>query len=343
MTLLSTTTVVKSEDQKLLKYRLNPETRYAKFPCMNQTIISTAQVTPFGFSFIVFLQRMAASSTSDAAQYDYEDGNVVAERVTVEIGVIVSWDMNGVREHDGKNVHIYGSMSYKRIVGESGPTRSETKRYSMIVKASPAFPNPSRSATAIHTFTNVLTPLNHQVSAFSLWVNIVHVGPTATSIDRSMTVPPALGFVVLLNDPTVCDCSFLAKDASVPLYASRTMLTRSSPFFRAMFSGEWAETCTKGEPINVISWDVAAVVLVFVHIYSGWLPGSMLPKGAEKVVRDFKCDPETIEFASWHNMLELARMLELKALTLGINRHLVTLLDVQFKELAAAEPTCGVH
>ncbi|KAJ3361293.1 hypothetical protein GGF32_007603 [Allomyces javanicus] len=118
-------------------------------------------------------------------------------------------------------------MSYKRKIGEAGPTRSETSQYSMTFKASPAFPNPT-------------------------------------------------------------------------------------------------------------------VVLVFVHIYSGWLPGSLLPKGAQKVVHDFECDPASLDFATWHNMLSLAQMLELKALTLGINRHLVTLLEDQFKELAAVEPTCGV-
>ncbi|KAJ3367962.1 hypothetical protein GGF31_006918 [Allomyces arbusculus] len=198
---------------------------------------------------------------------------------------------------------------------------------------------------AVALLNDVATSNNNSISNASLdfSITLTPIDPPALCIDQSLLVPHSLGFLAFLNDPTLCDCSFLAKDALEPLYASRMMLARSSPFFRTMFSGDWAESANAKDPISFTSWHAAAVALTFIHIYSGWLPGTPLPKGARKRVRAFACDPDTLEYPTWRNMFELAQMLELKALMLAINRKLVTLLEDQFQELRATKATCGVR
>ncbi|KAJ3360580.1 hypothetical protein GGF32_008323, partial [Allomyces javanicus] len=169
---------------------------------------------------------------------------------------------------------------------------------------------------AVSPLHGVSISTNDTISSVSLdfTITLTPIDPPAPCIDQTLLVPHSLGFIAFLNDPALCDCAFLAKDAPEPLYASRMMLARSSPFFRTMFSGDWAESAKFKDPISFTSWHAAAVALTFIHIYSGWLPGTPLPKGARKRVRSFSCNPDTLEYPTWRNMFELAQMLELKAL-----------------------------
>ncbi|KNE72677.1 hypothetical protein AMAG_16436 [Allomyces macrogynus ATCC 38327] len=178
-----------------------------------------------------------------------------------------------------------------------------------------------------------VTDLTLQVS-FSLHDPSMAPGLTTTSMPP-MDKCKGNDLLKSLNDLAISDCAFSTKNTTTLLYASRAILAAKSSFFRTMFKGTWAESARGAtlEPIQFDSWEGAAVALVLVHLYSGWLPGEPLPKFTRKLVRDFACDPNALDFATWRNMFDLARMLELKELMLAINRQLVAHLEEEFVEI----------
>ncbi|KNE59730.1 hypothetical protein AMAG_05194 [Allomyces macrogynus ATCC 38327] len=292
-----------------------------------------------GFSLFMFLQPKTGHL--DPCEDDSYN-TAIGKNVAMEFGLVLFWEGKTVpKVLDGKALAISCAFGYTWSAScIYGGKRTESYPFSMNVDP-------------LHSGVCVISPLlektisaNSYFSNMSLAVtiNLTAQASLASGVDHSMLLPHSLGFLAFLNDPTLCDCYFLAKDAPGPLYASLMMLARASPFFRTMFSGDWAESAPKTEdPIKFTSWHAAAVALTFIHIYSGWLPGTPLPKGALKRVRSFSCDPTKLEYPTWRNMFELAQMLELKALTLAINRQLVALLEAQFQELGATKATCGVR
>ncbi|KAJ3351967.1 hypothetical protein GGF32_004018 [Allomyces javanicus] len=165
---------------------------------------------------------------------------------------------------------------------------------------------------------------------------VLFAGSIVPAHIKRAPVPSVLGFLPYLHDANVSDCSFLAKGMKTPLHASRVLLMRSSSFFKRMLSGPWLESVH--DPIPLAAWDAPAVALVFVHIYSGWVPNDPLPaKTPARLVEDFACDPTGLTYATWRNLFELARMLGLKDLGLAVNRKLVALL-YQEQDDVAAEP-----
>ncbi|KNE71758.1 hypothetical protein AMAG_16062 [Allomyces macrogynus ATCC 38327] len=303
---------------------------------------STAVKSSFGFSLFVFLAASTSPYDSTAVHDQY--GRTVGRKSNLELGVCIFWgnaaSMPSVLE--GKNVTVSGTLGYAWSMStgyNNGGQRIGTHSFMMDAVA-------TRSGIcAVTPLNNVASSIDNTVSSVSLEfaITLTPTDPPASCIDQTLVVPHSLGFIAFLNDPALCDCAFLTKDAPAPLYASRMMLARSSPFFRTMFSGDWAESANSKDPIKFTSWHAPAVALTFIHIYSGWLPGTPLPKGARKRVRSFACDPDTLEYPTWRNMFELAQMLELKALTLAINRQLVASLEAQFQDLKATKATYGVR
>ncbi|KAJ3360241.1 hypothetical protein GGF32_008588, partial [Allomyces javanicus] len=166
------------------------------------------------------------------------------------------------------------------------------------------------------------------------WVKDVVVDLVLSEVVLQSKPALELGMLQYLHDPDVCDCSFLVGGTATPLYATRILLMRS-PFFKAMFSGDWAETQSK-DPIKFTSWDAPAVALAFVYIYSGWTPDVPLPRQTPAdFLADFACVPSTLSFAQWRKLLALAQYLGLKDLALAVNRKLMALLEEQSRELAA--------
>ncbi|KAJ3360562.1 hypothetical protein GGF32_008304 [Allomyces javanicus] len=301
---------------------------------MSSPVIKSAH----GFSLFVFL--WPKPGTSDPYEYD-SCNTAVGKKVEMELGLALFWDGKAVPKIlDGKALAISCTFGYTwSASGYNGGKRTESYPFSMNV-------DPLQSGVcAVSPLLDMTISTNNYFSSISLAVTI-NLAPKASlvsGVDQALLVPYSLGFIAFLNDPALSDCAFLAKDAPEPLYASRMMLSRSSSFFRTMFSGDWAESAGKTkDPIKFTSWHAAAVALTFIHIYSGWLPGTPLPKGARRRVRSFMCNPDTLEYPTWRNMFELAQMLELKLLTLAINRQLVALLEAQFQELKATKATCGV-
>ncbi|KAJ3360239.1 hypothetical protein GGF32_008586 [Allomyces javanicus] len=206
-------------------------------------------------------------------------------------------------------------------------------------------PSSAAANSALETFNFSFQLLADHVSRGQIAVTLVDVTLPADGRVKDVTVDlvlsevlshgkPALelGILQYLHDPEVCDCSFLLSGAATPLYATRVLLMRS-PFFKAMFSGDWAETQSK-DPIKFTSWDAPAVALAFVYIYSGWTPDVPLPSQTPAdLLTDFACVPSTLPFARWRNLLDLAQFLGLKDLALAVNRKLVALLEEQSREL----------
>ncbi|KAJ3367963.1 hypothetical protein GGF31_006919 [Allomyces arbusculus] len=62
-----------------------------------------------------------------------------------------------------------------------------------------------------------------------------------------------------------------------------------------------------------------------------------LPKVTKRLVREFSCDPDSLRYPVWRNLFELSQMLELKPLTLAVNRQLVKMLETQYLDLMNAE------
>ncbi|KAJ3351971.1 hypothetical protein GGF32_004022 [Allomyces javanicus] len=181
------------------------------------------------------------------------------------------------------------------------------------------------------SLSNITAATDYQVRNLALTFSIAIVQPTSEMTSEQSVVK-------FLHRPAYCDCALLAKDAPGPLYASRTVLSNASPFFRTMFKGKWADSRQGTEtPIQFTTWHAPAVALALIHIYSGWLPGMVLPKGTKQLVREFACDPDTLEYPTWRNLFELSQMLELKPLTLAVNRQLVEMLEAQYRDLANAE------
>ncbi|KAJ3361216.1 hypothetical protein GGF32_007646 [Allomyces javanicus] len=169
------------------------------------------------------------------------------------------------------------------------------------------------------------------VVGFTLSEVVTHGKPAPEPV----IVPASLGYLQCLHDPDVCDCSFQVGETATLLYATRVLLIRASPYFKAMFLGDWAETQSK-DPIPFTLWSAPAVALAFVHIYSGWTPNVALPTNMPTyLLADFACDPATLSFATWRQLLELAQYLGLKDLALAVNRKLMALLEEQLRELAA--------
>ncbi|KAJ3372608.1 hypothetical protein GGF31_001628 [Allomyces arbusculus] len=117
------------------------------------------------------------------------------------------------------------------------------------------------------------------------------------------------------------------RGADKPLLALRIVLMHASPYFRAMFSGQWAESSSPA-PIVLRSWLTPTVAPVFIHMYSGWLPVNPLPsETSAKVLANFRCELHIFGLTIWRNLLEYAEMLGLNALALATNRQIVDLLD----------------
>ncbi|KAJ3351976.1 hypothetical protein GGF32_004027 [Allomyces javanicus] len=157
---------------------------------------------------------------------------------------------------------------------------------------------PSADAIPVAVYTTLRDSVPSDVT--NLAIAVTWTVSEHTVVTRTSMVPEPLGFLRFLGDKRVSDCAFLAKGSDAPIFASRLMLARSSLFFRRMFS-----------PFD--SWHAAGVVLVLIHIYSGWLPGQPLPLNTPAhLVADPACDPAKLEYPKWRNFLELAQMLELK-------------------------------
>ncbi|KAJ3360573.1 hypothetical protein GGF32_008316 [Allomyces javanicus] len=166
-------------------------------------------------------------------------------------------------------------------------------------------------------------------------VNFELVESNATESPRTLVVPPPHGVLQYLHNVNAGDCAFRVRGTDTLLYASRIMLMRASPFFAAMFSGDWAETQSK-DPISFTSWEAPAVALAFVHIYSGWTPNQpALPEDMPaNLVNVFACDPASLDEEAWRHLFKLALFLGLRPLARAVNRKLVALLDDQFQDLS---------
>ncbi|KAI9224228.1 hypothetical protein BC828DRAFT_373969 [Blastocladiella britannica] len=167
------------------------------------------------------------------------------------------------------------------------------------------------------------------------------LAPNAVAVPRSRVVAPnAPGFLDYLDIQALGDCAFLICDATDPIYASKLLLARASPFFFALLSKSntgFVETSAlhANEPIKFPDWALSAFLLVLVHIYSGWLPGSNLPARAEAYLNKHCCDPLEFDFVRWQPVYQLGRMLELDQFAVAINLVLAKKLANEHHELMA--------
>ncbi|KAI9173177.1 hypothetical protein H9P43_007308 [Blastocladiella emersonii ATCC 22665] len=140
-----------------------------------------------------------------------------------------------------------------------------------------------------------------------------------------------------LNDPAVCDVAFLACDSTSPIHASRAILKSRSPFFAAMFRGNWAESIKSSEPIKLPEWGRVTLVVVLLHLYSGWSPaGSKAAVPAEIATVLARLEVKTTDLGSLAeltNCFEIAGMLECCDLVKSLRDNVVVVLDDQVKAL----------
>ncbi|KAJ3360647.1 hypothetical protein GGF32_008263 [Allomyces javanicus] len=231
---------------------------------------------------------------------------------------------------------VTGSISFLRTADALERTE---RQFATFIKASPIVPVQSLKQTMVGTAAMASVVIAVDVPRDSI---VYNMRPDLAIVDANKTTEPEqslapLGFLHFLHDLSVSDCAFLTKGTDTPVYATRMMLMRASPYFRRMFSGPWAESALAGtkDPIPFMAWDAPVVALAFVHIYSGWTPDQpALPaETPDELVVDFACDPVTLSFSTWRQLFELAQYLRLKALAIAVNRKLIALLEEQSCEL----------
>ncbi|KAI9216841.1 hypothetical protein BC828DRAFT_400742 [Blastocladiella britannica] len=160
-------------------------------------------------------------------------------------------------------------------------------------------------------------------------------------------VPAAVSGALLeyLDHKDMCDVSFVAavdgEPVAKPIHASRVLLAASSPFFAALLSSRAAgfaegRALATAAPIALDQWPAAALDLILVHIYSGWVPGSPLPPAAATTLteREVVTDLAALECGDWQELYKLARMLDLRGLALGANKMMVRALEAEQAALA---------
>ncbi|KAI9222137.1 hypothetical protein BC828DRAFT_396956 [Blastocladiella britannica] len=164
-----------------------------------------------------------------------------------------------------------------------------------------------------------------------LKVGVQFMNGEPTKPELPCLVPSYLDLLKTLDRVPLCDCSFLPSDAKEPIYASKALLARASLFFMALFDskGDFADTkaAKESKPIDLPTWRNSAFMLVLVHTYSGWVPGTPIPKLAEEgVMIKFKCLPADLDYSDWRNLYELARMTEMHHLAIVASEQLEKIL-----------------
>ncbi|KAJ3351970.1 hypothetical protein GGF32_004021 [Allomyces javanicus] len=250
--------------------------------------------------------------------------------MNLDMGVKPSWTdaMAAADLYGGKAIHISGTMRFEYQPSGVSNRKSAFYAYSLDLGVPKGRLNDIAGAFTIPNVTS-----GTDLQAWNLELTLTFHGAHPTSDPM-----PGRHLAKFLHRRAYCDCSLLAMNAPGPLYASRTVLSSVSPFFRAMFKGEWAELRQGTDtPIQFMTWRAPVVVLAIIYICSGWLPGMVLPKESKRLVREFVCDPATFDFLIWRELFERAQMLELKPLMLAVNRQLADMLEAQFRDLVTAE------
>ncbi|KAJ3357322.1 hypothetical protein GGF32_001116 [Allomyces javanicus] len=231
---------------------------------------------------------------------------------------------------------VTGTLSF---LAAEAPNRTEYP-FTTQIKAPPftLIHSVEQKATGTAAMASIMVAVDvpRGTSVEDTMLDLVLVEVKNAAADSLQSLAP-LSLLHFFHDPSVSDCAFLTKGSDTLLYATRVVLMRASPYFRSMFTGPWAESAlavTK-DPIPFTAWDAPAVVLAFIHIYSGWTPDQpALPaQTSEDLLMDFSCDPATLSFSMWRHLLELAQYLRLKPLALAVNRKLISLLEEQSREL----------
>ncbi|KAJ3367959.1 hypothetical protein GGF31_006915 [Allomyces arbusculus] len=163
------------------------------------------------------------------------------------------------------------------------------------------------------------------------------LSPTPVIADPPTTSARDLDALSTLNDSTVSDCALIPSGSDLTLWVSRSILARASPFFDAMFRGPWADARNP-----TLTASPVAVLICVVHAYCGWVPGTdTFPRapwmdefvGGEDV-------GQLPDDAAWREVLDLARMLELRVLAVGVARVLVARLENEMRDLSSASVVC---
>ncbi|KAJ3351969.1 hypothetical protein GGF32_004020 [Allomyces javanicus] len=268
MTRLTVTSVATSPDGKLFTHRL------ACLPGDGVSLAAscTSSQVPVksfgGIEFAVLVRPSPDAVTEPAANFAI-DVRIAATFIDAR--------------HAGKVFLVTGALSFKRTGVTAGTKAQQSHPFSLTI----AVPTLTSPTTPVCVSMPIILPFNTGTS-----INVVDLAVTATwrqlatlSLAKHIRqVPEQLGFLRFLHDERVSDCAFLVKGADTPIYASRVMLVRSSSFFMRMFLGVWRESSTT-DPISFDSWHVAAVALVLIHIYSGWVPGEPLPNQTPEQLR----------------------------------------------------------
>ncbi|KNE59714.1 hypothetical protein AMAG_05179 [Allomyces macrogynus ATCC 38327] len=163
------------------------------------------------------------------------------------------------------------------------------------------------------------------------------LSPTPVVADLPTASLHDLDALSTLNDRTVCDCALVpAAGSDLTLWVSRPILARASPFFDAMFRGPWADA-----RIPTLAASPVAVLVCVVHAYCGWFPGAdafpRAPWMDEFVGGE---DVDHLDDTAWREVLDLARMLELRVLAVAVARVLVARLEDEMRDLSSASVVC---
>ncbi|KNE71761.1 hypothetical protein AMAG_16065 [Allomyces macrogynus ATCC 38327] len=162
------------------------------------------------------------------------------------------------------------------------------------------------------------------------------LSPVTAAVDPPATSIRDLDALFTLNDRAVSNCALVPADSDLTLWVSRPILARASPFFDAMFRGPWADARSP-----TLSASPVAVLLCVVHAYCGWVPGTDQFPHASWM--DEFCggeDVDNLDDAAWREVLDLARMLELRVLAVAVARLLVARLEDEMRDLSSASVVC---
>ncbi|KAJ3360577.1 hypothetical protein GGF32_008320 [Allomyces javanicus] len=162
------------------------------------------------------------------------------------------------------------------------------------------------------------------------------LSPSLAAADPPTTSVRDLDALSTLNDRAFCDCALVPTESDLTLWVSRPILARSSPFFDAMFRGPWADARNP-----TLAASPVAVLICIVHAYCGWVPGTdpfpCAPWMDEFVGGE---DVDHLEDAAWREVVDLARMLELRVLAVAVARMLVARLEDEMRDLRSASVVC---
>ncbi|ORZ34172.1 hypothetical protein BCR44DRAFT_1436722 [Catenaria anguillulae PL171] len=275
-------------------------------------------------------------------------GPSVKVSVTVTLHVVYS------NEGSGDLIPLRGGRrdtSNDGNANEASPTNSKSNNVqstltSSIRIAALASPTPATATTgSVYTVT-----LPHDLLPSSTpgceSANLMHIKQAIVSLDlqsnlsldskkplfqlpTSTPTPTPLGLVSSLNQPLLCDASILPKDEADPIHVSRAVLACTSPYFRTMFSGNWAESTSSTTTPITLPYPAAVVIPCLVHMYTHWVPAEPMPDtdAVAKLLRKYKVDVKAFDRHMWSDVMDLADMWELHKLVLGANRALVHVLN----------------